>query len=94
MYADPHLDIAIFRPNDTIQKPMLSSNTKPLEIGEELYCVKPSKNNKYDLTAGILTKKSKVEEIIGVNIIFSEDCIGDKTNKTAENLLPGQVMLL
>lgn len=37
---------------------------------------------------------SKVEEIIGVNIIFSEDCIGDKTNKTAENLLPGQVMLL
>lgn len=37
---------------------------------------------------------SKVEEIIGVNVIFSEDCIGDKTNKTAENLLPGQVMLL
>lgn len=37
---------------------------------------------------------SKVEEIIGVNIIFLEDCIGDKTNKTAENLLPGQVMLL
>jgi phosphoglycerate kinase len=37
---------------------------------------------------------SKVEEIIGVNIIFSEDCIGDKTNKTAESLLPGQVMLL
>lgn len=37
---------------------------------------------------------SKVEEIIGVNIIFSEDCIGDKTNKTAEGLLPGQVMLL
>ena len=37
---------------------------------------------------------SKVEEIIGVNIIFSEECIGDKTNKTAESLLPGQVMLL
>ena len=37
---------------------------------------------------------SKVEEIIGVYIIFSEDCIGDKTNKTAEGLLPGQVMLL
>ena len=37
---------------------------------------------------------SKVEEIIGVNIIFSEDCVGDKTNKTAESLLPGQVMLL
>ena len=37
---------------------------------------------------------SKVEEIIGVNIIFSEDCIGDKTNKIAESLLPGQVMLL
>ena len=37
---------------------------------------------------------SKVEEIIGVNIIFSEDCVGDKTNKTAKSLLPGQVMLL
>ena len=37
---------------------------------------------------------SKVEEIIGVNIIFSEDCVGDKTNKSAKSLLPGQVMLL
>ena len=52
---------------------------------------RPVKNeNKFSLKHIV----SKVEEIIGVNIIFSEDCIGDKTNKTAENLLPGQVMLL
>lgn len=48
------------------------------------------KENKFSLKHIV----SKVEEIIGVNIIFSEDCIGDKTNKTAESLLPGQVMLL
>ena len=52
---------------------------------------RPAENeNKFSLKHIV----SKVEEIIGVNIIFSEDCIGDKTNKTAENLLPGQVMLL
>lgn len=48
------------------------------------------KENKFSLKHIV----SKVEEIIGVNIIFSDDCIGDKTNKTAESLLPGQVMLL
>ena len=48
------------------------------------------KENKFSLKHIV----SKVEEIIGVNIIFSEDCIGDKTNKTAKSLLPGQVMLL
>ena len=48
------------------------------------------KENKFSLKHIV----SKVEEIIGVNIIFSEDCVGDKTNKTAKSLLPGQVMLL
>ena len=48
------------------------------------------KENKFSLKHIV----SKVEEIIGVNIIFSEDCVGDKTNKSAKSLLPGQVMLL
>ena len=52
---------------------------------------RPDKNeNKFSLKHIV----PKVEEIIGANIIFSEDCIGDKVNITAEALLPGQVILL
>ncbi|GGG93405.1 phosphoglycerate kinase [Polaribacter pacificus] len=36
----------------------------------------------------------KVEEIIGVQVGFVEDCIGDKAQQAVANLEPGQVLLL
>ena len=38
--------------------------------------------------------KDKVEEIIGVKTIFVSDCIGDEAQKAADNLKPGQILLL
>ena len=37
---------------------------------------------------------SKVENILGVSVLFSEDCIGDEVTQKAKNLKPGQVLLL
>lgn len=37
---------------------------------------------------------SKVENILGVSVLFSEDCIGDEATQEAKNLKPGQVLLL
>ena len=37
---------------------------------------------------------SKVENILGVSVLFSEDCIGDEATQKAKNLKPGQVLLL
>ncbi|WP_299115620.1 phosphoglycerate kinase [uncultured Winogradskyella sp.] len=36
----------------------------------------------------------KIEDIIGVEVIFAENCIGEKTEELASNLNPGQVLLL
>ena len=36
----------------------------------------------------------KVEEILGVNVIFVDDCVGDKAEKAANDLKPGQILLL
>ena len=38
--------------------------------------------------------QNKVEEIIGVEIIFASNCIGDEAQKAADNLQPGQILLL
>lgn len=37
---------------------------------------------------------SKVENILGVSVLFSEDCIGDEATQKAKDLKPGQVLLL
>ncbi|MGC6526400.1 MAG: phosphoglycerate kinase, partial [Flavobacteriaceae bacterium] len=37
---------------------------------------------------------SKVENILGVSVLFSEDCIGDEAAQKAKDLKPGQVLLL
>lgn len=36
----------------------------------------------------------KVEEILGVNVIFVDDCIGEKAEQVAKDLKPGQILLL
>jgi phosphoglycerate kinase len=36
----------------------------------------------------------KVEEILGVKVIFVDDCIGEKAVKAASDLEPGQILLL
>src|SRR5690606_3253381 len=38
--------------------------------------------------------KAKVEEIIGVDTIFASDCIGEEAQTLADNLKPGQILLL
>ncbi len=38
--------------------------------------------------------KSKVAEVLGVNLLFAPDCIGSAVSETAKNLKPGQVLLL
>ncbi len=37
---------------------------------------------------------NKVEEILGANVIFVDDCIGEKAEKAANDLKPGQILLL
>ena len=37
---------------------------------------------------------SKVEDIIGVEVIFCKDCIGSTAEQAAANLKPGQILLL
>lgn len=37
---------------------------------------------------------SKVENILGVSVLFSEDCVGDEATQKAKDLKPGQVLLL
>jgi phosphoglycerate kinase len=37
---------------------------------------------------------SKVEDILGVSVLFSENCVGDNAIQMAKNLEPGQVLLL
>lgn len=37
---------------------------------------------------------SEVENILGVSVLFSEDCIGDEATQKAKDLKPGQVLLL
>ncbi len=37
---------------------------------------------------------SKAENILGVSVLFSEDCIGDEATQKAKDLKPGQVLLL
>src|SRR5690606_40276438 len=36
----------------------------------------------------------KVEEILGVNVIFVDDCVGEKAVQAANDLKPGQILLL
>lgn len=36
----------------------------------------------------------KVGEILGVNVIFVDDCIGEKAEQAAKDLKPGQILLL
>jgi len=36
----------------------------------------------------------KLEELLGQEVIFTEDCIGPKVKRRAENLKPGQIMML
>ena len=38
--------------------------------------------------------KSKVVEVLGVDLLFAPDCIGGAVSETAKNLKPGQVLLL
>jgi phosphoglycerate kinase len=37
--------------------------------------------------------KSKVAEVLGVDLLFAADCIGSAVSETAKNLKPGQVLL-
>lgn len=37
---------------------------------------------------------SRIEDIIGVSVIFSDDCVGQRAKDLAQNLQPGQVLLL
>ncbi|MFH4969254.1 phosphoglycerate kinase [Gaetbulibacter sp. M240] len=37
---------------------------------------------------------SKVEEILGVEVIFVDDCVGEKAEKAVASLEPGQILLL
>ena len=37
---------------------------------------------------------SKVEEILGVEVIFVDDCVGEKAEKALASLEPGQILLL
>ena len=37
---------------------------------------------------------NKIEEIIGVEVVFANNCIGDHAETTASNLQPGQILLL
>ena len=37
---------------------------------------------------------SKIEDIIGVEVHFADNCIGDNTEEAASNLKPGEVLLL
>ena len=37
---------------------------------------------------------STLETILGVQVLFSSDCIGEEAQATADNLEPGQVLLL
>ena len=37
---------------------------------------------------------SKLEDILGVNVLFSTDCIGAQAVQMAKELKPGQVLLL
>ena len=36
----------------------------------------------------------KTSEILGVNVLFAPDCIGESTSNVAKNLKPGEVLLL
>ena len=38
--------------------------------------------------------KSKIEEIIGVKVIFVSDCVGEEAQAAADNLKPGEILLL
>jgi phosphoglycerate kinase len=38
--------------------------------------------------------KSTVEDVLGVEILFVDDCIGDEAEKAAQELQPGQILLL
>lgn len=49
-----------------------------------------SKENEFSLKNII----SKVEDILDVSVLFSEDCIGDEATQKAKDLKPGQVLLL
>jgi phosphoglycerate kinase len=37
---------------------------------------------------------NKVEDVLGVEVTFVEDCIGEKAQEAAEELKPGQILLL
>ena len=37
---------------------------------------------------------SKVEEVLGINVKFAKDCIGEEAEKAAKDLEPGEVLLL
>ena len=36
----------------------------------------------------------KTSEILGVNVLFAHDCVGESTENTAKNLKPGEILLL
>ena len=36
----------------------------------------------------------KVEDVLGLEVLFIDDCIGPDVEKAANSLLPGQVLLL
>ena len=37
---------------------------------------------------------NKVEDVIGVKIIFVDDCVGEEAEKAADNLKPGEFLVL
>ncbi len=37
---------------------------------------------------------SEIESVLGKSVIFCEDCIGDKASEAAQNLKPGEILLL
>ncbi|WP_323787454.1 phosphoglycerate kinase [Psychroserpens sp.] len=37
---------------------------------------------------------NKVEDVLGVEVKFAEDCVGSKAEEAAENLNPGEILLL
>lgn len=89
------IDTSYFITDDTRIRAAKPTIMKVLEDGGSCILMshlgRPTENeNKFSLKHIV----SKVQEIIGVNIIFSETCVGDKANKIAEALLPGQVVLL
>jgi len=51
-------------------------------------------DGKPDPKYSLLPVAKRLKELLGMDVEFAPDCVGERTQKTAENLRPGQVLLL